>query len=81
MFFALIRGLNSFTNNPTAVQFQSAYKKLLLNNMNITVPASANCLPQDDTSLISNNATIDNIGSTATDAVEDLKENCSFELS
>jgi len=53
MFFALIRRLNGFTSNPTTVQFQSAFKKLLLNNMNVVVPASANCTPQDVTLMVS----------------------------
>lgn len=54
MFFALIRRMNGFTNNPTTVQFQSAYKKLLVNKMDILVPGSANCVPQDNTLLIIN---------------------------
>jgi len=53
MFFALIRRMNGFTNNPTSIQFRSAYKKLLLNNMNVLVPATANCTPQDLTLMIS----------------------------
>jgi len=53
MFFALIRRMNGFTNNPTTIQFQSAYKKLLLNNINVTVPVTANCSPQDETLIIS----------------------------
>jgi len=53
MFFALIRRMNGFTNNPTTIQFQSAYKKLLLNNINVTVPLTANCSPQDETLIIS----------------------------
>jgi len=53
MFFALIRRMNGFSNNPTIVQFESAYKKLLLNNMNVTVPATANCTPQYETLIIS----------------------------
>jgi len=53
MFFALIRRMNGFTNNPTSIQFRLAYKKLLLNNMNVLVPAIANCTPQDLTLMIS----------------------------
>ncbi|KAJ8685664.1 hypothetical protein QAD02_021457 [Eretmocerus hayati] len=40
--------------NPTAVQFQSAYAKLLCNN-SVRVPNTANCVPQDDTTLVSIN--------------------------
>lgn len=54
MFFALIRRMNGNCRNPTAIHFLSAYKKLLLNNMNVSVPPSANCSPQDSTLLISN---------------------------
>lgn len=54
MFFALIRSKNGFCHNPTTVQFQSAFKKLLINNLNISVSASANCTPQDSTVLIGN---------------------------
>lgn len=45
--------MNGFTVNPTTVQFKSAYKKLMLNNMNVLAPTSANCSPQDGTLLIS----------------------------
>lgn len=58
MLFALIRRMNGFTNNPTTVQFTSALKKLLLNNMNVSVPASANCTPQDSTLMISDQSNI-----------------------
>lgn len=53
MFFSVIRRMNGNCHNPTAIQFLSAYKKLLLHNMNVPVPASANCSPQDNTLLIS----------------------------
>lgn len=57
-FFSLIRRMNGFNNNPTTVQFQSAYEKLLSNNINVTVPASANCTPQDDTFLITDDSQV-----------------------
>ena len=50
--------MNGFNNNPTTVQFQSAYEKLLSNNINVTVPASANCTPQDDTFLITDDSQV-----------------------
>lgn len=49
------------TSNPTTIQFQSAYKKLLLNNMNVLVSASANCSPQDKTLLISDNTEVNSL--------------------
>ena len=45
--------MNCFKNNTTNVQFQSAYKKLLFNNMDGNVPTSANCSPQDNSLMVS----------------------------
>lgn len=61
MFFTLIRRMNGFTNNPTTVQFKSAFKKLLLNNMNVIAPTSSNCTAQDETLLISDERNLNNI--------------------
>ena len=52
-FFSLIRRMNGWAFNPNSIQFQSAYKKLSLHNMKFSISPSANCFPQDDTSLIS----------------------------
>lgn len=64
MFFALIRRMNGFNNNPTTVQYQSAYTKLVANNLNVLVPASANCIPQDNTLIISDETNIAGIKQT-----------------
>ena len=79
MFFALIRRMNGFTNNPTTVQFQSAYKKLLLNNINVAVPASANCSPQDNTLMVSdvNDINIDQINETFKDSNDIMEHDTS----
>lgn len=61
MFFALIRRMNGFTNNPTTVQFKSAYKKLMLNNMNVIASTSSNCSAQDETLLISDERNLNTI--------------------
>lgn len=53
MFFSSIRRMNGHNNNPTTTQYMSAYKKLLLNNLNIIISSSANCSPLDETLLIS----------------------------
>lgn len=58
MFFALIRRLSGFNNNPTTTQFKSVYKKLLFNRTFVLVSPSANCTPQDETFLISNKINI-----------------------
>ena len=68
MFFALIRRMNGYTNNPTTIQFKSAYKKLLLNNINIAVSKSANCKPQDDTMLITNKSDISSVDNSIKEA-------------
>lgn len=51
MFFAAIRRRGGFSNNPTAWHFEQAYKRLLIHS-EITSPDSANCLAQDDTSIL-----------------------------
>jgi hypothetical protein len=51
MFFCAIRSKGGFNNNPTATQFEAAYKRLLT-HAEITTSASANCLPQDDTQIL-----------------------------
>ena len=58
MFFALIRRMNGFSYNPTTIQFKSAFKKLLLNSIDVLVSRSANCRPQDDSLLISDTTDI-----------------------
>jgi hypothetical protein len=50
-FFSSIRSRGGFTNNPTAIQFQSAYKKLLIHT-ELKSSAASNCLAQDDTSVL-----------------------------
>ena len=57
MFFALLRRMNGFNNNPTSVQYLAAYKKLLSNNLNVFISPRSNCLPQDNTLLISKDMT------------------------
>ncbi|KYQ53568.1 hypothetical protein ALC60_00095, partial [Trachymyrmex zeteki] len=51
-------------NNPTTVQYQSAYTKLVANNLNVLIPASANCIPQDNTLIISDETNIAGIKQT-----------------
>lgn len=50
MFFSAVRSRGGFNNNPTAFQFESAYKRLLV-HCEIKSPDSANCLAQDATIL------------------------------
>lgn len=50
-FFLLMRRKNGWNNNPTAKQFKDSYRKLL-HFVNISVPLSANCIPQDNTILL-----------------------------
>lgn len=51
MFFSNIRSKGGFNNNPTAIQFESAYKRLLI-HVELTSSEAANCLAQDGTSIL-----------------------------
>jgi len=52
MFFSAIRSRGGFNNNPSAAQFEAAYKRLLIHT-NLTVSNGANCSPQDATNILS----------------------------
>ena len=52
LFFGAVRASGGWNNNPTAMQFRSAYKQLLMRH-NIT-GGRGNCVPQDDTEMLSN---------------------------
>ena len=51
MFFSAIRSKCGFNNNPTAGQFEAAYKRLLIHS-EICVSSQSNCLPQDSTNIL-----------------------------
>lgn len=51
MFFSAIRSLGGYNNNPTAKQFQAAYKRLLSHHQIMTCD-SANCIILDDTTIL-----------------------------
>lgn len=61
MFFALIRRMGGFCNNPTPMRFKSGYKKLLINNTCVIVPLSANCTPQDNTLLLTDGSKLEDL--------------------
>jgi hypothetical protein len=50
LFFGAVRASGGWNNNPTAMQFKSAYKQLLMRH-NIT-GGRGNCVPQDDTEML-----------------------------
>lgn len=52
MLFSSIRARGGFSNNPTAVQFEGAYKRLIIHN-EIGSPENANCVAQDVTGILS----------------------------
>ena len=52
LFFGAVRAAGGWNNNPTAIQFRSAYNQLLMRH-NITA-GKGNCVPQDDTEMPSN---------------------------
>lgn len=51
IFFSAVRAKGGFNNNPTAIQFKSAFKRLLvhgeLKNLN-----SGNCVPLTDVNIL-----------------------------
>ncbi|KAJ3641435.1 hypothetical protein Zmor_027942 [Zophobas morio] len=51
MFFSNIRARGGFTNNPTAIQFEAAYKKILIHT-ELSSSEAANCLALDETSIL-----------------------------
>lgn len=51
MFFSAIRSRGGFCNNPTASQFESAYKRLLIHT-EITTSIQANCMCLDETEIL-----------------------------
>ncbi|EZA50769.1 THAP domain-containing protein [Ooceraea biroi] len=51
IFFSVIRAMGGYNNNPNCVQFSSAYKCLLHYN-EVKSSAAANCLPLDNTRLL-----------------------------
>ena len=51
LFFGAVRAAGGWNNNPTALQFRSAYKQLLMRH-DIT-GGRGNCIPQDDTEMLS----------------------------
>lgn len=51
MFFSAVRSRGGFNNNPSAAQFEAAFKRLLVHT-EILTPTSANCLAQDNTSIL-----------------------------
>ena len=69
--FSSIRAMGGFNNNPTAKQFASAYKKLLVHN-EVKSSAEANCLPQDNTNILT-------VSSRRTETETDLNTNCDID--
>lgn len=51
MFFSAIRSKGGFNNNPTATQFEGAYKRLLI-HVGVKASFSANCVQIDNTSIL-----------------------------
>lgn len=51
MFFSALRSRGGFNNNPNAVQFRSAYKRLLLRH-NISGSALGNCTLLDTSTIL-----------------------------
>lgn len=69
LFFGNVRSLGGFNNNPTACQFQSAYKKLVIRINNIPSFNSGNCIPLEH---------IDVLHYSSTDPVKIINNTCSL---
>ena len=52
LFFGAVRASGGWNNNPTALQFRSAYKQLIMKHQ--ITGGRGNCIPQDDTEMLSN---------------------------
>ncbi|KAF0712065.1 Transposable element P transposase, partial [Aphis craccivora] len=52
MFFSAIRAKGGFTNNPTATQFEAAYKRLIVHSEVMVASEGANCIAQDVTNIL-----------------------------
>ena len=69
LFFGAVRASGGWNDNPTAMQFRSAYKQLMMRH-NIT-GGRGNCVPQDDTEMLSN-VEDQNSGQSSTIEIEDV---------
>ncbi|KYN07865.1 THAP domain-containing protein 9 [Cyphomyrmex costatus] len=56
IFFSCIRTMGGYNNNPNCIQFTSAYKRLLHHN-EVKSSAAANCLPLDNTNILTISST------------------------
>ena len=52
LFFGAVRSAGGWNNNPTALQFRSAYRQLMMRHE--IKGGRGNCIPQDDTEMLSN---------------------------
>ncbi|CAH1980465.1 unnamed protein product [Acanthoscelides obtectus] len=77
MFFAAVRRRGGFSNNPTAWQFEQAYKRLLIHS-EIASSESANCLAQDSTSIL--NVTSKKVKNPSLDVLYEFEEDFSPDL-
>ena len=52
IFFGNIRAQNEYNNNPTARQFRSAYRKLVINVNNVQQTNGGNCIPLESIDIL-----------------------------
>lgn len=76
MFFSAIRRRGGFSNNPTAWQFEQAYKRLLVHT-EIISSDTANCLAQDETSIL--NVSSNTFKSNSIDVLTEEDTNSDFQ--
>lgn len=73
-FFGAIRAKGGSNNNPSAVQFKAAFKRLLTHN-NVTAPLKSNCLDFGDTTILNVTSERRNMDTTKDTTVTDHSEN------
>jgi len=57
MFFSAVRARGGFSNNPTAAQFEAAYKQLIIHTEIMTCSEGANCMNIDLIPILSISST------------------------
>lgn len=75
IFFSSVRMMGGWNNNPTARQFISAYKKLLVNKA-IRISGNTNCMVRDNTSMLPIECSLNRINGTnyKTSPLESMSE-------
>jgi len=52
LFFGSVRAMGGYNNNPSSRQFQSAYKKLVIQSHNVSNFNTGNCIPLENIDIL-----------------------------